>query len=330
MTAFAALFVLTACDGDPFAATDPVDETPVEEDPTGIESDRTLPPGTTSPAPTTGIVRFEPEDGTGNGFAQSFSYDSSNDTFSVDNLAFDGDNTYIRDTQVGQLGPFAVYENRDPIQDPINGQFINQFQHKAIYGVSTSGETEFAIVRTGAYVDYGFGGFVYQRNGDVSLPTTGQALFEGDYAGLRDFQSRGGLEFVDGDMVIAIDFEDFNDGDAVRGEIFNRTIYDTDGNDITGSVITGINAANNASLSQLPTMRFVIEPGVLDDNGEIVGSINSFIVDNTGALVTFEQGNYYAIISGPDATEIVGVVVAESLVSPTVTARETGGFILYR
>ncbi len=84
-------------------------------------------------------------------------------------------------------------------------------------GSAGTGRTEFAIVRTGAYRDFGFGGFVMKRNDNVVLPSSGQAAYTGDYGAVRDFSGATGLEYVTGDMDIAIDFEDFNDGNAVQG-----------------------------------------------------------------------------------------------------------------
>lgn len=348
VTIFPLMAVLAACDGNPFETAPVVTEEPTtsdtaltgEEDAStapgdtnadqGITSDRVLPPGTASPSATSGLVRREPDDGTGNGFAQSFAYDSGTDSFTVDNLAFDGDNTYTRDDQVGSLGPFAVYENNSPITDAFNGRSLAQFPHKAIYGISTTGTTEFAIVRTGAYVGYGFGGFIYQRNGDVTFPTSGQAIYQGDYAALRDFTGSEGLEYVQGDMVMAIDFEDFNAGAGVRGEVTNRTIFDQNGSDVTSTSIALYNGFNQSSITALPTLRFTIQPGVADVNGEIIGTVSSFITNNAGARVQFETGNYYAVVAGENATEIVGVVVTESSLTTTVTARDSGGFILYR
>ena len=46
---------------------------------------------------------------------------------------------------------------------------IDQLQHKAIYAISTSGATEVAVIRTGGYVNYGFGGYIYQRNNGNSV-----------------------------------------------------------------------------------------------------------------------------------------------------------------
>ena len=334
---------LSACgSGNPFVeAAASADADAGTDTGTAIENtSRVVPPGTASPSSAVGIFRSEPtstDDATaGNGFATGVSYDSTADTFTVDNLAFDGDNEYARGTLVSSLGAYAVYEADAQYPDSLTGAPINQLSHRAIYGVSASGNTQFAVVRTGAYRQYGFGGFVYQRDNNVTLPSTGQAIYNGRTGGLRDFNGRGGSEYSTADLAIAIDFDDFNDstgqrGDGVRGFLDNRQVFDIAGNDITASVVSNINATSNASLSRIPTMTFVIEPGVLDENGEILGSITSSFVDNTGAVQTYESGNYYAILSGDNAEELVGIIVAENTSEQNnVTVRDTSGFILLR
>ena len=74
---------------------------------------------------------------------------SINDTFTVDNLGFDGDNVYNRGTAVSSLRPYSVYKAVARFPNSETGSPINQFTYRAIYGVSTSGNTQFAIVRTG-------------------------------------------------------------------------------------------------------------------------------------------------------------------------------------
>ncbi|KIN64401.1 hypothetical protein Z946_3292 [Sulfitobacter noctilucicola] len=328
---------LVACGGTaPFGEETDVVEDGDEEI---IESDRTVPPGTANPTSDDLIFRKEARDDEGgNGFATGVSYNSEDDTFSVDNLPFDGsdDTPYIRGRAVGSLGQYAVYEAVEQYPDSANGSTINQFTHRAIYGVSRSGQTEFAIVRSGAYVNYGFGGFVYQRNGDVDLPTTGQALYNGQGAGLRDYNGRGGLEYSTADVQIAIDFGDFNadtgqyEG-AVDGFVFNRRIFSQDGTEITQNVLDRINEGNNASLQSVPTIVFRIGPDALDVNGEIVGTLGSRFGNDSGQAVTYEEGNYYGIISGDGANEIVGVIVAETGVDPSAdNVRDTIGFTIYR
>lgn len=338
-TFLAACLLLAACDGNPFTPEEaPVD--PGTDPGTGIDSDRVLPPGTANPTRSSGIFRREPTSeaggNTGDGYVGDVAYDSTTDTFTVDGLAFDGGNVYERGSSVGSLGPFAVYEADSLYFDDVTGKPISQFGHRALYGVSASGNTEFAIVRTGAYVPYGYGGFIYQRNGSVTLPTSGQATYQGDYAGIRDFDGAGGLEYSQGDMTISIDFNDFNEGSAVAGQVTNRAIFDINGNDITSDVINALNADNEASLTSLPTLVFSVGPGALDANGEMTGKLSSSFTGADGAAVGYEAGNYYAVLSG-DATqggedEIVGVIVVEAQ-DPRyegVTVRETGGFILYR
>lgn len=335
----AACLLLAGCDGNPFLA-EPAPTDPGTDPGTGIDSDRVLPPGTAAPSRATGIFRREPteEDGgaVGDGVVSDVAYNSADDTFTVDGLAFDGANVYRRDDRVGSLGPFSVYEADASTLDPVTQTPIRQFGHRALYGVSRSGDTEFAIVRTGSYVPYGFGGFVYQRNGSVTLPTSGQASYRGDYAALRDFNGAGGLEYAEGDMTISIDFDDFNDGAGVAGQVTNRAIFDSEGRDITGDVLTALNTDNESSLTALPSLLFAVGPGALDANGEITGQLGSTVVGADGAATTYEEGNYYAVLSG-DATqggqdEIVGVIVVEADDArfEGVTVRETGGFLLYR
>ncbi|MBK6468948.1 MAG: hypothetical protein IPF96_20565, partial [Rhodobacter sp.] len=160
------------------------------------------------------------------------------------------------------------------------------------------------------------------------------------YAGLQDFNGAGGLRYTTGDAFVAIDFEDFNDGDAVQGYVDNRQIFDMAGNNITAAVIGQINAEfspdpGDPTISSLPTLIFRVGPGAIDANGEIRGFLDSTLVDYNGdgaAITTYESGNYYAIVSGTNAEEVVGIIVVESAYPgiDNLTVRETGGFILYR
>jgi hypothetical protein len=229
-----------------------------------------------------------------------------------------------------------VYEAPQIALDPLNETRITQTSHRAIYGVSRSGNTEFALVRTGDYANYGFGGFVYERNGTVTLPVTGQAFYSGQGAGLRDYEGRGGLDYTSGDVQIAIDFDDFNmetgryEG-AVEGFLFNRRIYDLNGVEITDDVLARINAEEGASLTAIPTVVFTISTNALDSNGEIVGETVSQLLNDNGEAIEFETGQYYGIISGDNAEELVGVIVTETTRDPSATsARDTTGFTIYR
>ena len=335
-TSLMACLFLAACDGNPF------DAGAGGPDPDPINSSVSTLPGTTNPTATGDITRTEKRVTTagadyGNGFAEGFSYNAAGDTFTVDNLAFDGGNVYTRSAAVPDLGPAQVYEGAGTFPDTQTGALIDQFSYRALYGVSTSGRGSFAIVRTGAYIPYGFGGFIYSRDGGVVLPTSGQANYTGDYAGLRDFNGRGGMEMTTGDMEMSIDFNDFNadesatgNGAGIQGWVTNRRVFDLNGNDITAGVLAEINDDRNPDfdLTDLPTLVFAVGPGVLDNNGEAEGALHS-TVNSNGTDEQFEAGNYYAVISGDNADEVVGVIVVTADVNG-VTVRETGGFILYR
>jgi len=237
------------------------------------------------------------------GQASDITYDAINDKFYVDNLAFDGTGEYDRDDVVATLNGFRVYENNNVTE---------RREYKALYLESPSGLSRVAIVRTGSYQGYGFGGFVYSREGGVTLPTSGQATFAGDYAGMRVYNGQGGLEYTTADADLIVDFDDFNSTRAVEGTLTNRQVFDTDGNPI----------------DTLPTL--VLATGSITDAGEIQGTASSERFDaGAGEFVDFESGDYYAVIGGANADEIVGVIVVEA-VDPdnaAISIQETGGFI---
>jgi hypothetical protein len=342
--AIAAVLGLAACSGNPFL----IDRDTDGNGPPGTD-------GTPVAVASRGITRVEEKSTSGsalgNGYAEGFVYNAAADTFAVDGLAFDGDNVYARDDTVASLGPYQVYEADATVPDTVTGLPINQFVYRAVQGRSTSlvnGQpaTRFAIVRTGSYTPYGFGGFIYERNGPVNLPATGDARYQGRYAGLRDFNGTAGLQYVEGDMAAAIDFDDFNDaneliGDGIRGDVRNRVIRDLNGNDITGAFLAAVNAdiaaidPAAANLTELPVLFFKVGPGLISRNGEVAGEVASTYFDGN-VIKDFEAGKYYAIISDTATTsagEFVGVVVVEGDVPGTdgsATYRETGGFILYR
>lgn len=293
-----------------------------------ISSDRTILPGTVNPSANGAIFRREARsDGDGNGYAEGFAYDGATDTFTVDNIAFDGDSGYtvVRDIAGNRLGmgPFSVFEAEATVVDGLTSTDIDQLTYRALYAVGPDGNTSIAIVRSAAYVNYGFGGFIYQREGGVTLPTSGQALYTGtnNYGGLRDFNGQGGLEYVRGDAEVTIDFADFNTGSGVRGVIKNRRIFDMNGVEQTQAIL----AAMGGGLAILPELRFLIDDGVLDANGELTGEVFS----TSGGI--FTEGNYYAVLSGDNAETITGVIVVTGD-DPRgdYTVRETGGFFAVR
>ncbi|MEM1302543.1 MAG: hypothetical protein AAGH17_08175, partial [Pseudomonadota bacterium] len=225
------------------------------------------------------------------------------------------------------IGSARVYASDGTFTDTFGDPdaTISQFQHRLLYGFSDDGQVRYAIVRTGQYIGYGFGGFLYERRGGVTLPTAGQAGYTGTYSALRDFNGIGGLEYASGDMTMAIDFEDFNDGDGVQGAVFNRRVFDINGRDITGEITNALGTSN------IPNLLFTVGPGVLTANGEIRGQVTSTVLTAAG-LDGFEEGNYYAIVQGDNAQNVVGIIVSTHT-DPrftNVTTRETGGFVLER
>lgn len=343
-TSILAALVLAGCSGKPFQS----DSGSSGGDSSSDASIATL-PGTTKPSASSEITRTEKENEgpggakvTGNGYAQGFTYDPVAKTFTVENIAFDGNNVYKPDTKKPTLGPAKVFAGPKIYKDDVTGTPINQFSYRALYGESKTGNS-FAIVRTGAYVNYGFGGFIYKRaegNG-VTLPKSGEAYYAGDYAGLRDSDTSPTLNYTTGKMEMAINFgssssaESNNaNGAVIRGTVSDRKIFDLNGTDITASVVSAINADKKPDVDMvaLPVLQFKVGPGVMDNNGEMTGTLNS-TVDSGGKPVDFETGTYYGVLSGDATTggkdEVVGVLVVNSTINGD-QGRETGGFILYR
>jgi len=304
------------------------------------------------------------------GYARGIVYDADSDTLQVDNLPFDGTNVpYTRSASVPNIGgtgalsagPFKVYEAAGTVPDAATGDPIGQFTYRAIHGESTNTvngkpRTSFTIVRTGSYSGYGFGGFVFERNGSVAIPkpTAGspageatQGVYTGDYAGLVDFDGAGGMTYVQGDAEVTIDFQDFNDqtkmGDAVRADITGRRYYSLTGADVTSAYLDQLNddlgydVAAGEGLTSVPVLRFRIAAGgVTDKTGEMEGEAYAVAPDSTGGAVEYQAGKYYAVLAGDSTAtatgttnEIVGIVVVEGDFGDAIM-RETGGFIVYR
>ncbi|WP_172293518.1 hypothetical protein [Pseudoruegeria sp. HB172150] len=299
MAAMAVACALTACGGNPF----------LDDGDDGDSSsigDVTLPEGDETTA-SSSVERYETE-----GEARDIVYDSSSDTISINNLPFDADGVYDRDNVLPTLlktpdGTYTLYENNNKTE---------RRAYKALRGESPSGETSFTVVRTGDYIEYGFGGFVYARNGGVNLPSSGQATFEGDYAGIRVFNGVGGLEYTTGDAILEVDFEDFDATDAVEGFIYNRQIFNQAG----------------TAIGTLPFL--TLRTGSISDAGEIAGTLGSELIPaGETELQAFESGQYYAVLSGNPADEIAGIIVItgddpDDVLDGGFTVQETGGFIV--
>jgi hypothetical protein len=247
-------------------------------------------PGTEAPSPDAGIFRYEDS-----GLVTDVSYNAANYTFTVDNLGFDGASTYQRaDVPLLNLGTTRVFAADAVVNDPLTGEPISQINpYRALYGdsrnqVDGEARTSFAIVRNPSY---GSGGFVYERNGGVVIPTTGQAKFTGQYAGVCVSDNPNYLEYTTGNMSMDIDFEGFNANDAVKGRITDRRATIENGDAVT----------------LLPNVERIIGlSSALNENGEITSDVYS----------TDETGTFNGILAG-DTTksqgeEIVGIITLNS------------------
>lgn len=108
----------------------------------------------------------------------------------------------------------------------------------------------------------------------------------------------------------------------MEGYVENRRIHSLGGVDITDDILTLINedrGLNSTPISVLPTLFFADGPGVLDANGQMEGQVNAAI----GSEV-FDSGKYYAVLSGDDADEIVGVLVVTSDIASTTHRLDHG------
>ena len=299
------------------------------------------------------IVRIEALDGSG-GITSSFAFNGDDDTFTVDGLGFDGLNVYQRSANIPQLGSIAVYEADQVVLDSLTEQPIDQivpyialFDRSEVLvdedGAMTlaadgTPRTSFTVVRTGGYQGFGFGGYAYQRAGSFTLQETGQARFTGDYAGVRVYERLIDHEITSGQVIVDIDFDDFNTTEAVKGIIFDREARKADGTVVASSTNPDERLITAGDL-QLPNLNFTVRAfgTAIANDGEISGNIGNTRIDDQGNLLDYEDGQYFGIIAGDltdrnDGGEIVGVIKVESEDNrgDGIIVQETGGFIATR
>lgn len=328
-----------------------------------VNVDQILEAGTVSPPLTDeaflrgDITRVETRDSVGGGVTSSFRYEATDDTFEVDGLAFDGYNTYTRGIntdprKASQLGTVAVYHADETADDSVTGAGVGQLvPYVALFDQSQNRiveegvdpndspfRTSFAIVRGGDFTGFGFGGYAYGRTGDVVLAETGQATFNGSYAGIRVYDQIEQMELTSADINIDIDFDDFNTVPGVKGRLTNRQAFDVDGTPL--ETFQGIDSrVRPDGAIQMPDLPFIIREGgeTISRTGEISGQVANRIIDLNGNFVTYDDGNYFAVIAGDttsleDGGEIVGIIKFESGDTRyrNIVAQETGGFIAAR
>lgn len=282
----ALLLALAACSG---GDGNPVTNGPAPGQETGTGS------GTTNDsAVTTGnsVTRTS-------GDLTGITFNASDNTLTIDDLPFDGPAgtpasryAYMGLAAVEATGnPFRQYESGDATAE------TNQRKYFAVYG--NGAYTTAGAVGTGDYQGFGFGGAQYTRTGvsrpDFSTSGSGEAVYEGGYAGVRVATfgtGSGDVTFTTATSRIAVDFLDFEATGAIEGSIGVRNVYDTAGN----------------LLGTLPSIQ--LATAYTDAQGFIFdGSASS--LDRTGANVnqTFETGSWEGAFAGPNSEEIVGLIV---------------------
>lgn len=253
-----ALGVLVSCGGGEFLS-------PIDEDDDDEEE-------VTSGATATSVHTLE---------VNKMEYDADRDELVINNLPFDGpDGVYERVQARIEVDGFGVY--RSLVTDE-----TGQRQYFAVFRQTDNGAA--GVVATPDYAGFGFGGTTTTRNNsNTTVPVTGEYVYRGLYGGARTYSDRGGIELVEGDVLIEVDIEDFDDTGAVEGRVTNRTAYGIDG----------------VPLQPLPTIVFATtsidaETGVIAE-----GTAATRNTDGT----TRDSGTYQGLFVGPNGEEIVGTV----------------------
>lgn len=223
----------------------------------------------------------------------SFTYDAETDQLVINNLPFDGPDGVYTNTGVAAVTGFNVYESTETDE-------TGQRKFFAVFRQSDSGSVSAGAVGTGDYAAFGFGGGAISRStNSVAVPNSGEAVYTGEYGGLRVVEGSAGendINLVSGDATIDVDFADFDVTGAVEGRITNREFYDVNGN----------------LIGTLPTI--VLATGNINADGTI-GQSSATTFDSNGDPL--QTGTYDALFGGPNGSEIAGIIV--------ITGPETEG-----
>ena len=281
----------------------------IVDDDTNANGGAVLPPTDGSDPQTDEALRFITDDDrlVVNGFV----YDAENDEVLINNIPFDSDDQrYLRVADVD--GDFGLYRSRTT-------DTTGLYEYFAVFKRSSSGDSQVGAVATNEYIDAGFGGITAQRlNDDVSLPTEGQYVYLGDYGGIRTVRNRdgedNGINLVTGDVELIVDIEDFDRVGAVEGDVFNRSLTDTDGIAVPDSDLN-----QNIVFSTAP---------INFDDGTITGG-NVLLRqrdENNENFETVQTGEWEGVFAGSSGREIAGAV----RIGGPADTRELGTFIVNR
>lgn len=249
--------------------------------------------------------------------ANSLRYDSDADELVINNIPFDGDSgpdQQARYVRSGSLpNGFGLYESVETAES-------GRRQYYAVFRRSDSGEAKAGAAGTNEYVDFGFGGATAQRTrASISLPARGEYVYTGEYAAVRIYDERQvgapspGVEYITGSAQLEVDILDFDTTGAIEGIIFDRVLYDVNGN-VVGALNDDIALAT---------------AGIDRDTRRILSS------DAVGrqldpGLPQISSGSWSGVFAGPNGEEIAGIVVLEGRTGTdpnSGTVRETGVFL---
>jgi len=213
----------------------------------------------------------------------SVEYDSENDELIINNLPFDGPSG--RYDRFGNVGAAGAYESRQT-------QYTGRVKHYAVF--LRSEHIEAAAAAGADWVEFGYGGANITRD-SFSAPIDGEYVYFGDYAGVRTFSDRSGLELVSGDVSILLDVNDFDPVDGIQGAIVG-TIYNCS--------ISGLVGSANASLQNvgLVLVEFTTDDGTFNGGGSVTSLANG----TDGG-----SGSFDGFLAGPNSTDIGANIVME-------------------
>ncbi|WP_417270230.1 hypothetical protein [Celeribacter sp.] len=294
--------------------------------------------------------------------AGAVTVNDNGNTLTIHGMPFDGDDDeYIRlvtaenvNGTAGTNGDFYIYRNSESTApDSGGGSGVDQFDYLAIHQTSADNRAYVTLVASASHNEdsINLDGFVYGRNGGVTMPTENQGRWEGDYAALRTFDEQKRIEYISATMGLDIDFEELGSPGALKFDITDRKLYASDGT-LLGDLTPFYAFAENFSIDangefqaegQLGTVLGTVfddDDGVYVANGELsagTGTIQGMLAGNNGETIVgtlvLVGGNeitgsaFFDHDDDPATPDVLGYI-ENSETSGTVN--ETGAFILDR
>jgi hypothetical protein len=223
-------------------------------------------------------------------YVQTVPGDPASSELIINNLPFDGpDGRYTYLAGLGDADA-KVYESIQTATTGLIKHYAVFVQSDHIDGAAAAGQN---------WINFGYGGANIVRD-SFSLPSGGEYEFVGNYAGVRTFSDRSGLELVSGTARILLDIEDFDPSNGTQGAIVG-TISNRTRQAINASVIDP--TRHNLTGLSLVLVEFNTADGTFDD-----GEVASLLPDGLTAGAT---GTYDGFLAGINSTNIGANVVVE-------------------